>query len=472
MTSRAGRLRTRTWLLLAILAGTTRAAAAQDETKLGGEFRLEREVLAETCAALKTVTSCAMTVATGHPVHVAFGTIAPGNGVALGAAFGTDTSPNESWRINWSGDAVRTFGGSWRAGAYATFAHTPNDTITVVTAPSAAPPPDALAVHGTAVASLFLQTTSLQNVSFFGLGPNSSRADRTVFGMRQTTIGADVVAPVGADGPLRSWHPSVVAQLSGRFVDLRDGTATGVPTTGDRFTDATAPGLSAHTSFLQLGEGARLTPSFFNAHLRLNYLGLAQQFLTSSDGASSFQRYRIDLRHEIPLFGQSGASANPGNTPNDCRVSGGTSRCPAISHDRYGTVTARMLYVLSGTSGAVPFYFQPTLGGSDINGLPILASYDDYRFRAPNLLVFQESVEVSVWRMIGAWAQVEQGTVGITRGDVWSDLKRSVAMGATIRAGGFPMMRLSWATGGPEGSHVSATISTSLLGGSSRPPLD
>jgi len=26
-----------------------------------------------------------------------------------------------------------------------------------------------------------------------------------------------------------------------------------------------------------------------------------------------------------------------------------------------------------------PFYFQPTLGGSDINGSPAPASYQDYR---------------------------------------------------------------------------------------------
>ena len=29
----------------------------------------------------------------------------------------------------------------------------------------------------------------------------------------------------------------------------------------------------------------------------------------------------------------------------------------------------------------VPFYFQPTLGGSDINGQRLLSGYDDYRFR-------------------------------------------------------------------------------------------
>ena len=35
----------------------------------------------------------------------------------------------------------------------------------------------------------------------------------------------------------------------------------------------------------------------------------------------------------------------------------------------------------------MPFYLQPTLGGSDINGERRLASFNDYFFRAPNVLL-------------------------------------------------------------------------------------
>ncbi|HYL14673.1 MAG TPA: alkaline phosphatase family protein [Terriglobales bacterium] len=62
-----------------------------------------------------------------------------------------------------------------------------------------------------------------------------------------------------------------------------------------------------------------------------------------------------------------------------------------------------MLGALSITSATsvVPFYFQHTLGGSDINGVPWLSSYQDYRFRAPNLLVLRESFEHSIWGPFG-----------------------------------------------------------------------
>lgn len=44
----------------------------------------------------------------------------------------------------------------------------------------------------------------------------------------------------------------------------------------------------------------------------------------------------------------------------------------------------------------MPFYFDPTSGESDINGNPILASYPDYRFRSPDLVLVRGTVEHSL----------------------------------------------------------------------------
>jgi hypothetical protein len=130
---------------------------------------------------------------------------------------------------------------------------------------------------------------------------------------------------------------------------------------------------------------------------------------------------------------------------------------------------------LSMTSGGnlVPFYFQPTLGGADINGAPWLASYQDYRFRAPDVLVARESFEHSIgpWP-VGITLTADEGKVALTRGDLGSvSWKHSFASGLTLRAGGFPMVYLLFAWGGNEGTHTIANINTSLLGGSVRPSL-
>jgi len=140
-----------------------------------------------------------------------------------------------------------------------------------------------------------------------------------------------------------------------------------------------------------------------------------------------------------------------------------------------GSIGFRFLLSESITSGdsIVPFYFQQTLGGSDINSMLALGSYQDYRFRAPNLLLLQESFEHSIWGPFGAKFMADQARVALTRSDLgFSDLKHSFAAGLTLRAGGFPMVSLMFAWGGPEGHHNIVNMNTSLLGGSARPLLD
>jgi len=144
------------------------------------------------------------------------------------------------------------------------------------------------------------------------------------------------------------------------------------------------------------------------------------------------------------------------------------------SHNLNGSVNFRLLVsesIASGTS-TVPFYFQQTLGGSDIDSQSSLASYQDYRFRAPNVLLLQEDFEHSIWGPFGFRFMADQGRVALTRGDLGFDhLKRSFGAGLTLRAGGFPMVSIMFAWGGNEGDHTVFNMNTSLLGGSSRPSL-
>jgi hypothetical protein len=120
----------------------------------------------------------------------------------------------------------------------------------------------------------------------------------------------------------------------------------------------------------------------------------------------------------------------------------------------------------------VPFYFQPTLGGSDIDGNLALPSYQDYRFRAPNNLLARASFEHSIYGPLGFTAMVDEGKVALRRSDLdFTHLQHSYSMGLTLRAGGFPMVWLLFSWGGREGAHATAAMNSSLLGGSARPSL-
>jgi len=227
---------------------------------------------------------------------------------------------------------------------------------------------------------------------------------------------------------------------------------------------------------VQLGEGFRLKPTLFNDRLQFNYLVNFQQFFAPSDSTYSFRRWTVDLDQEVPLYGHSQSAApKETNGPDECAQSVGAV-CPPItySRNRNGTIGFRLLISesIADAGSAVPFYFQPTLGGSDIDGNPALSSYQDYRFRAPNVLLLSENFEHSIWGPLGFSFMADQGKVALTRGDVdFQNLKHSFAAGLTLRAGGFPQIFFLFAWGGNEGTHTIGTVNTSLLGGSARPSL-
>jgi len=122
---------------------------------------------------------------------------------------------------------------------------------------------------------------------------------------------------------------------------------------------------------------------------------------------------------------------------------------------------------------AVPFYFQPTVGGADINGNNVLSSYQDYRFRARNLLFLRESFEHSFGKLpVGFIMLADQAKLANTAGDLGSaPWIQSYAAGITLRAGGLPVISLLFAFGSHEGTHTMLNMGASLLGSSGRPSL-
>ena len=66
------------FVCLIVLAGRVHA----QESQLGAEFRRERESFQKNCAQFKFI-GCGEVLFTGHPLHIAVGSIAPGNGLEL-----------------------------------------------------------------------------------------------------------------------------------------------------------------------------------------------------------------------------------------------------------------------------------------------------------------------------------------------------------------------------------------------------
>ena len=468
------------WSLAIVIICLAALSAAQTESYTHADFRREGERVSEACGkfSFKTVPGCAYTLFTDHPLHIAVGSIAPQNGFGFGAAFVTHYTPNENWRLSWDVDAITSTSTSWRAGAYMKIIHTPPVSIVpTVGTSSSSRGRNKLSkptVRQYTVFNLYAQAISLNKLFFFGLGPNSSLSDQSVFGMRETVLGGNVIKPVKSGG----LNLALLGEVNGRFVSLRGNHHEDRPSIEQLYTEASAPGLANQPGFFQLGEGVRIKPVLFNDHVQLNYLASFQQFFAPSNSHYSFLRWTGDFGHTFPIYGTTQSAAPKEiNGPDSCATALGAEKCPpvSVSRNRSGAIGFRLLLSESFTSGSsvVPFYFQPTLGGSDISGTSTLAAFQDYRFRGPNLLLLRESFEHSIWGPFGFQFLADQGKVALTRGDLgFSHLRHSYATGLTIRAGGLPEIYFLYAWGaGSEGDHKIFYINPSLMGGSYRPSL-
>lgn len=443
---------------------------------------------------IKSAPSCAELLFTGKPLHIAVGSLSPQNGFGAGAAYVGFLNPTENWRPSWNADAVATGNGSWRAGVYFKLVHTPPFRTTVhYGKPKIKSNFTELPEH--TVYNVYVQAISLNKLAYFGLGPGTAEAGRSYFGMREVIPGANLVKLVFA-----KWNVSLQGELNGRFVNLRSSSGNGSPSIETLYNEATAPGLTTQPGFLQLGEGIRMRPVFWNDFVHLNYNVAYQQFIAPSNSHFTFQRVTADLGHNFALYRSTTRFNTPrdANGPDECSIDrvgefpgctiskqaqadncaavnkSDSAKCKAIGRDLQGSFGFRFFYSTSitGDGSVVPFYFQPTLGGEDINGNPSLGSYRDYRFRAPNVLLLRQSFEHTLYGPIGFALMADEGKVALDRSDFGSNAwLRSYSAGVTLRAGGFPQVFLLFSWGGNEGTHTIANVNTSLLGGSTRPSL-
>jgi len=465
------------WIPILFLAAAG-SLAAQGTDTLGADFKLEGKAYGDDCAfAIKnpkanpdgspggTVQSCAQELFTGNPLHLTAGSLAPQNGVGFGPAFAFDPDLT-NWRLNINSDAVVSTNGSWRAGLYIKAAKTPTKPSTVVVLTQRPthplkPTPPAPAPE----LNFYAQGISLHQLGYYGIGNATSRSAEALYQMREVVIGANGLLPFGNSGF------GLFAEANGRSVDIRPDTGNAIPAIGQFYTNLSAPGLAYQPVFAQLGQGARFDRTFAN-RLTLDYSATIQEFVA---GSSSFNRLTLDFAHTIILDRTETHAASP-TPPHASGPDGGADVSKPNYHtkDHEGSVNFGVTVVQSfvPTGNAVPFYLQPTLGGTDINGNSSLPSYPDYRFRAPNLLLFHASIEHSIWGPFGAEFLSQAGMVAQNRGDLAvAHLHHSFAAGLTIHAGGFPEVAILFAWGGHEGTHTTAYISPGLLGGSGRPSL-
>jgi hypothetical protein len=385
------------------------------------------------------------------------------------------------WSLQYDADGQASINGSWRIGAYVQASRIPTRRREMQAGGST---PVKIKTHTrpAPVVNFYYQTTSLHRLDYYGLGPNTLPTAQSTFGLTESIIGTSANVPL-PESPLDLLGISLLGEANGRFPSIRGNhDSSSIPSIETRYNESTAPGLTFQPSFAQFGEGIRFVPTFPYNLFRLNYFVNFQQFLGSPFG---FRRLTVDLNHQIPLYGtrkvqadiQPGASSTASASSSPIYVPLSSGGLPSVSttKDYTGSISFRLLLTESQAKAGnvVPFYFDPTIGGSDLNSNAMLPSYPDYRFRAPNLVLLRGSFEQALGKLpIGLFFSIDAGKSALYRNDVdFSNLRRSYSAGLTVHAGGLPVAYLLFSWGGNEGNHFTGSISNALLGVSPRPSL-
>jgi len=345
---------------------------------------------------------------------------------------------------------------------------------------------------------------SVQTVAFYGLG-STSPSTKYVYQLNETYGGASARMPIfnwlTLNGQIEYRQPDLPGLTSANAVNLN-------------FSETTAPGLASQPPFMHYGTGvttlarvlsepvspdadaAKETPPLMKRRFVYSFLNEAdyhwysdrdtghysfQQFVFSGDETIQFggvieeyvpatkvktfpffkRNFYQFIGHSCGVVDQREKSApeidpttgkkSPAQTErvaNDLRV---TDPCD------FGKLEIKTYLALShaGSGDVIPFYMQPTVGGSDIDSRLSLRGFADYRFRAPDATFIQTEYSVPISGPIGGLAFYDAGNVGQTlSGLSFAHLRQDAGVGGAVRFGGSVVAQVYLAMGAGHGVHL------------------
>jgi len=240
---------------------------------------------------------------------------------------------------------------------------------------------------------------------FSGIGPDSQVSDRTNYRLEDT----DLVGTIGAR--TNDW-----LSLGFRGGLLRTNTGTGTdarfPATESRFDDILAPALQDQPNYLYAGPYLEIDyrDSKFNPRAGGYYHAEWTSFDDRKLGQFGFNRFEGEIRQYIPFF-------------NRRRVIAFRAKTSMVGAD---------------AGQRVPFFLQPTLGGSED-----LRGFREFRFQDRNMMVMNLEYRWEAFSGLDMAVFGDAGKVFNRRADLdLSDLEASWGFGARFNSANGVFLRI------------------------------
>jgi hypothetical protein len=251
--------------------------------------------------------------------------------------------------------------------------------------------------------------------NFFGLGPDSSRDDRSDYAIRTNHF--------GGRGGVRPF-PQLLVGGGVEYLEPRLGAGQ-----NDRYPDVTVafdpsevPGIDTRADFLR-SEGF-LEIDYReprNARRGGFYRVDFSHYADRTANLFTFNRLDVDLRQFVGFLAGR-------------RV-----------------IAARLFVSTSDTQDGqtMPFYFMPTLGGNDT-----LRGYREYRFRGPHAILAQAEYRWEIWSGLDGAIFYDAGKVADRRDDLdFKDLESDYGLGFRFNTNNGIILRVDAAFGSRDGTH-------------------
>jgi hypothetical protein len=290
------------------------------------------------------------------------------------------------------------------------------------------------------------ERSDLQHQNFYGEGNSTTQSDLAIYRMQQTSGGVTVM------DPFANWG---AVSLSADYLqpNILGATSTGRPSITNTYAENSAPGLQHQPGFARVEPSIRLL--FKPVFVEFIELKSGYSFYHGTNGGPySFRQFNGSLaaRHVIRLQTQHTASHRSALSDALCTPLPAKECSP-------GDITVRAFSTTSQVSAAsaVPFYLQPTFGGTNIDGDDTLRGYRDYRFRAPNVMGFQAELRHQVWGPLGVFGFYDVGRVAMRTSDLGFDnFHHALGVGMYISAANIVVFRVSVGFGTGEGILLNA----------------
>ena len=249
---------------------------------------------------------------------------------------------------------------------------------------------------------------------FFGLGPDSSRDDEVIYGLRNTVVGG-----------FGTYRPIPWLNL----------------TAGVNYLNPSIDAFSEEESLLRVfgpaeAPGALVQPDFYrySASIDVNrrvpignprrggqYVLAYNRYDDTDRDLFSFNRVDIELQHYVPI----------------------------VRDRRVLALHARAVLTDADPGAEVPFYFQPTLGGPDD-----LRGFRNFRFRDRNTMLFQAEYRWEIFTAMDGAIFYDIGKVAPRVEDFHlSDFERDFGIGFRFGTVNGVFLRIEGAFGSSAGAH-------------------